>query len=98
MVVVVLAAAAVIIATHKSSSPSASSGGNTTTDVWTYHDLDGHTVKVVPSADVVFVASNGTRVPELVQKIDVARARHDCAAIFYVYVGGQGIRQDLDEA
>jgi hypothetical protein len=98
VVVVVVAAAAVVILTHKSSSPSATSSGNTTTDVWTYHDLDGHSVKVVAGDGVTFVTVGGVRVPNGVRLIDAARSRHDCTGIAYLYIGylpsAKGARPD----
>ncbi len=89
VVVIVVAAAAVIILTHKSSTPTAASPGELATDTWTYHDLNGHSVTVVASADVKFVNVDGTRVPEFVNQVDKAAAKHDCTSVDYVYISGK---------
>ena len=82
VVVIVIAAAAVIVLTHKSNT-SADLAKNNATASWTYHDLNGHSVTVVPGARMTFVQQGQTQVPEGVYAIDKAASKGECAQLAY---------------
>ena len=82
VVVIVIAGAAVIVLAHKSNK-SADLAANNVSISWTYHDLNGHSVTVVPTETIKFVDSQGSQIPKSVLEINKAVTKRDCTSLQY---------------